>query len=93
MRTHMTIEEADKNLMKNPEFKKLWEANAAKREITVTIMKERLAKKLSQTQLAHKAGVGRASVARIESGGASPSVATLGRIAGALGKRLEVRFV
>jgi transcriptional regulator with XRE-family HTH domain len=45
----------------------------------------RLARELQQRQLAEKAGLAPSMVSQIESGRLSPSLATLGKIAGALG--------
>lgn len=47
----------------------------------------------TQAELAARAGVARATVARIERGEAGVTLATLQRVAAALGQRLEVRLV
>ena len=47
----------------------------------------------SQETLAEKAGMKRSSLARIESGGSIPTIATLSKLAKAFGKQLEVHFV
>jgi len=50
----------------------------------------RQARGLTQVQLARLAGVAQPSLARVESPGSNPTVATLEKIAAALGCRLEV---
>ncbi len=47
---------------------------------------------LTQPQLAERVGVGRATIARIEAGGTSPSVALALRIAQTLGEPVETLF-
>jgi DNA-binding XRE family transcriptional regulator len=90
---HLTHTEVMTDLLKDQEFKEIWEANATKREITMAVIGERIKRKLSQEQLARKAGLKQPSLARVESGGVMPSITTLNKLAKAFGKRLEVRFV
>lgn len=87
-----TYDDALSEALVNPAFKRIWEANAVKREITKTVIGERIKRKLTQAQLAQKAGLKQPSVARVESG-SMPSITTLNKIAKALGTRLEIRFV
>ncbi|GGL89594.1 helix-turn-helix transcriptional regulator [Micromonospora yangpuensis] len=53
----------------------------------------RLRRGWSQTQLAHAAGMTQSTVARFEAGGTVPTLPVLLRLAGALGRRLDIRFV
>ena len=78
--------------LRDLEFRQIWEANAVKREITSRIIEERIKRKLTQAQLAQKAGLKQPSLARVESGN-MPSITTLSKIAKAMGTRLEIRFV
>ena len=48
---------------------------------------------LSQKQLAAVTGIDQSDISKIERGMANPSVATLERIAGALGGQLSIRIV
>jgi DNA-binding XRE family transcriptional regulator len=88
-----TYEESLAEALHNPEFKAMWEANAVKRELTSTIIGERIKRKLSQAQLAAKAGLKQPSLARVEGGGVMPSLTTLMKLANAFNKRLEIRFI
>jgi len=53
------------------------------------IRRVRIARDLSQTELAEKAGLGEATIRRAEVGRGTPSTQTLGAIAEALGVRLS----
>lgn len=88
-----SYEDSLKEALQDPEFKRLWEANAIKREVTSAIIGERIRKKLTQQELASRAGLKQPSLARVESGGVLPSIATLAKLAQAFGKRLEIRFI
>jgi HTH-type transcriptional regulator/antitoxin HipB len=57
----------------------------------VRALRER--RKLTQAQLAERIGTEQPSIARLESGTRVPDLATLARIARALGARLDVRLV
>jgi ribosome-binding protein aMBF1 (putative translation factor) len=48
---------------------------------------------LSQRELAERLGTTQSAIARLEAGNVSPSLATLDRVADALGVELVVRFV
>ena len=50
-------------------------------------------RKISQTQLAARVGTKQAAIARLESGRVVPKLDLFDRVARALGKRLDVRFV
>ncbi|MFD1470923.1 helix-turn-helix domain-containing protein [Companilactobacillus mishanensis] len=80
-----------KEQLKDPEFKKGFEAESAKLESAVALMKAREAAGLTQQELAAKASVPQSTVARIERGD-NTSFDTLSKLAFALGKKLEVNF-
>ena len=48
--------------------------------------------KISQRELAKKVGTTQAVISRIENMSVSPSIGLLQRIAGSLGKKLEIKF-
>ena len=78
--------------LKDRDFKKVWDADAVKREITKMVIRERISHKLTQHQLADKAGLKQPSLARVESGSVTPSIGLLNKLAKALNSKLEVRF-
>lgn len=88
-----TYEDSLTEALKDPEFRAIWEANALKREITKTIIGERIKRKLSQEEVARKAGLKQPSLARVEGGSVLPSIKTLEKIAQAFGRKLEIRFI
>ena len=61
-------------------------------EVRDLVISARNAAYLTQKQLAQRSGVSQANISKIENGNYHPSLSTLKRIAGALGKRLVVSF-
>ena len=61
-------------------------------EVRDLIISTRSAANLTQKQLAQRSGVSQSNISKIENGNYQPSLSTLKRIAGALGKRLVVSF-
>lgn len=61
--------------------------------MAVSLRWARLDAGLTQAELALRAGVSQQQVAKLERPGANPSIATLGKIATALGARLELELV
>ena len=79
--------------LKDPDFKKEWDDHEMEYQVTMMLMKEREAQHMTQTELAERTGIRQSNISRIEKGQASPTLATLRRIARGLGKELQVRFV
>lgn len=82
---------ADK-LRTDDEFRKLWEAGETRRRVISALIDARIRKRLSQEELARKAGVKQPSLARVESGRVMPSLTMLDRLAKAMGSKLKVQF-
>lgn len=80
-------------LMKKPEFRKEWEVNEADYQLGRQIIQARIDRRISQSDLAKKANTTQAVISRIESMSVSPTLQMASRIAKALGKNLELRFV
>ena len=57
-----------------------------------TIRRRRIQLDLTQAELAHRMGTTQSAIARMEGGGAKPSLETLERLAAAVGKELVVGF-
>ena len=66
-----------------------YDINAEVRDLVISA---RSAANLTQKQLAQRSGVSQANISKIENGNYQPSLSTLKRIAGALGKRMVVSF-
>lgn len=84
-----TFENWERERLNDPEFI----AALAELEPGYQIARLRIARGLTQTQLAQKAGTKQPSIARLEKGESTPSLAFLEKLAEALGARLEVRIV
>ena len=81
-----------KEQLKDPDFKKEWEKNEAAYQVTRALIKARLEDKISQRELAKRAGTTQAVISRIENMNVSPSIGLLQRSADSLGRKLEIRF-
>ena len=79
--------------MKDPEFRNEWEAGQLEYDITEMLIKARISQRVSQKELAARAGLRQSNLSRIENGRCTPSLITLQKIAHGLGKRLQVQFV
>lgn len=79
--------------LKDPEFRKIWEEGEADYQLGRQIIQARIDKKISQRELAKKAKTTQAVISRIESSSVSPTLQMASRIAIALGKTLQIRFV
>ena len=78
--------------MQDEEFRKLWADMEPEFQIINLIVSARQEKGLTQKQLAELAGIEQASLSRIETGKVSPDLATIKKIATAMGKKLELSF-
>lgn len=85
-----TWREHKAELMKNPKFKETYDALKPEYRLASELIAARLKNKLTQEQLAEKAGVNRTVIARLESGAANPTVATVNRVANVLGKQIKL---
>ena len=80
-------------LMKNPSFRREWEKSEAAYQVGRQLIQARIEKKISQRELAKKANTTQAVISRIESLSVNPSIELLDRIARALDKTLQIKFV
>lgn len=85
-----TWKEHKKELMKNPKFKEAYDALEPEYRLASELIAARLSKKLTQEQLAKKAGVSRVVIARLESGTTNPTIGTVSRVASVLGKEIKL---
>jgi transcriptional regulator with XRE-family HTH domain len=76
--------------LKDPSFKKGYDALADEFEIASMLIEARSRAKLSQAQLAKKMRTSQSTIARLESGVGKPSISTLQRFAQATGTRLRL---
>jgi DNA-binding XRE family transcriptional regulator len=85
-----TWKEHKQELLKNPKFKAAYDALEPEYRLANELIRARLGKKMTQAEVAQKAGVSRVVVARLESGTTNPTFETVNRVAGALDKKLKL---
>ncbi len=79
--------------LKNPEFKKEWDALEPEFQIIKAMLDTRNEKAMTQKQLADITGIPQADISRLENGNANPSLRTLQRLADGMGMKLKLEFV
>jgi DNA-binding XRE family transcriptional regulator len=84
-----TFENWESEKLKTPDFV----AVAEELEPGYQIARLRIARGLTQTQLAEMLGTHQPSIARLESGSSIPSLTFLNRIAAALDAKIEIKLV
>jgi predicted transcriptional regulator len=85
-----TWKEHKQEMLKNPEFKAAYDALEPEYQLANALIKARVAKKMTQAEVAEKSGVSRTVIARLESGTTNPTVGTVSRVASILGKELKL---
>lgn len=85
-----TFRDYKKKALKDPAFKAAYDALEPEYQLAKSMIEARLAKKLTQQELAKKAGVTQTTIARLESGTNNPTITTVTRVANALGKELRL---
>ncbi len=79
-------------LLKNPEFKKLYEESQPEFEIAKAIIAARIQNKITQKELAKRMNTTQSVISRVEQARTSPSISFLKRLAAALNTTLRVQF-
>ena len=79
-------------LLKNPEFKKLYEESQPEFEIAKAIIRARIENKITQKELAKRMNTTQSVISRVEQAKTSPSISFLKRLAAALNTSLSVQF-
>lgn len=82
----------DKN-MKDPEFRKEYEALEIEYAIKSIILQARKEKNMTQEQLSKATGIDRADISKLERGEGNPTVSSLERLAEGLGMKLRLQFI
>ena len=86
----MNWKEQKKRLLRDPEFRKEYEALKPEYQLASALIRLRLAKGLTQEQLARLLNTKQESIARLESGGSLPSLSTVKKVADVLDAELEI---
>lgn len=79
--------------LKNPEFKKEYDALEPEFALIRAILDARREKGITQKELSERTGIAQGDISKLENGSANPSVKTLKRVADALGKKVKIEFV
>lgn len=87
MKSFITLK---KKWLQDPAVRKEYEKLAPEFALIETIIEKRIAKGLTQAQLAKKIGTQQSAIARLESGNYNPSIGLLHKVAGALNAKLTV---
>ncbi|MEI8068059.1 MAG: helix-turn-helix transcriptional regulator [Candidatus Shapirobacteria bacterium] len=85
-----TFQDDLKKRLKNPKFKKAWNESEPEYLLSKQLIEKRLAKKLSQRDLAKRLFTSQAAISRIESMNGNPSLNFLKKIAVALDSKLSI---
>ncbi len=88
-----TLEDLKQELMENPEFVREYEALEPEYKIARQLIALRLARGLTQADLAARAGTQQVSVSRVETGATVPTLPLLKKLAQAMDAHLEIRLV
>ncbi len=88
----MNWKEHKKKLLEDPEFRKEYEALEPEYKLATALIRLRLAKGLTQEQLAKLLNTKQESIARLESGSSLPSLSTVRKVANALDAEVEINL-
>lgn len=86
----ISAEALHRDLMKDPEYRREYEKLEPEFQIARQIIAARIAKKMTQEELAKRAKTGQAVISRLESMNAKPSISLLSRVAQALGTKIQI---
>ncbi len=86
------IRDLHKKWMKDPAYRKEYDALEEEFALMAAVAKARMRAGLSQAELARRMKTTQSTIARLESGRGLPSTRTLGRFAKATGHRLKISF-
>ena len=87
-----TADELHKKWMKNPEYRREYDALEEEFSFSAALIQARSRAGLTQEQVAQRMKTTQAVIARLEGGGSMPSTRTLEKHAKATGTRLKIGF-
>lgn len=79
--------------LKDPEFKKEYDALEPEFAIIQAIIDARKESGLTQKELSERTGIAQSDISKLERGNANPSLRTLQRLAEGMGMKLKIEFV
>ncbi len=78
--------------MRDPEFRREWEALQPQLNLVRALLDARIKRGLTQAEIAKRAGTTQSAIARFEAGGSNPTLDFATRLSHAVGARLEIRL-
>lgn len=87
------LHELTDELIKDPEFKKEYDALQPERDLTMSLVMARKKAGLTQAELSEKTGISQSDISRLENGSRNPTIALLNRIANALNATCRIEFL
>ena len=82
-----------KEQLKDPEFKREYEALQPEHAIIQAIIDARKQSGLTQKELSERTGIAQSDISKLEKGNANPSIRTLKRLAAGMGMKLRLEFL
>lgn len=79
--------------LKDPEFKKEYDALQPEHAIIQVIIDARQQSGLTQKELSERTGIAQGDISKLERGNANPSLRTLQRLAAGMGMKLRLEFL
>ena len=88
----MLFEDAKREALRDPKFRKAYDALQPKYDIIRAILDARNKKGMTQADIARRAGTTQSAIARFESGRSNPTLDFASRLSSAVGAKLEIRL-
>jgi len=88
----ISFQEHKKRMLRDPEIRREYEKLGPEYALIEEMIKNRLKKNMSQSDLARKIGTKQSAISRIESGNGNPTLSFMQKIAEAFGSRLSISF-
>jgi len=82
-----------KEQLKDPDFRREYEALQPEHAVIQAIIDARKASGLTQKELSARTGIAQGDISKLENGNANPSIRTLQRLAAAMGMVMKVEFL
>ena len=79
--------------MKDPDYKKEYDALEPDYNIMLALLKARKSQNLTQKELSERTGITQSDISKIEKGTRNPSLAMLKRLAEGMGMQLKIEFI
>lgn len=87
---YITFAQLKRELLRDEKTREAYESLELEHAIRMAIIKKRIEKKLTQTQVAKRAGMHQSAIARFESDEDSPTLTTASRIFHAVGAKVRI---